>query len=141
MSRPRDYKVKEFIAVIPETCGIISTIANKLGVTRRAVYNYRAKFPEIAQAIEDERNRCVDTAESKIFAAVNEGEEWAVRFVLARLGRDRGWGLQGSGGPFPAITGTTIILLPDNNRPDQIVDAQTKLLSSGMDEDADWKED
>jgi hypothetical protein len=60
-------------------------------VAPQTIYNYRDKHPSVAEAIRAERGRVLDTAELVLFDAVHHKEEWACKYVLSHLGKDRGY--------------------------------------------------
>lgn len=71
--------------------GIMSTIAEKLGVTWHTAKSYVDKWPETIQAFEDERNRIVDMAESVLVKSIRNGDTQDAKWLLSRLGKDRGY--------------------------------------------------
>ena len=73
------------------TKGLLSLTAEKLGVTRRTIYNYIERYPELALVRDDAREKMVDTAELALESAVLEKQGWAVALVLKTLGRHRGY--------------------------------------------------
>lgn len=85
------YAPEEVIAAIRATKGIVSQAAKRLGCTARTVDNYAARWPEVAEALEEERRILVDTAEIQLMKLVQNGEWEAVKFVLKTVGKDRGY--------------------------------------------------
>lgn len=85
---------KEIIEALKATRGMQTLAADRLGVSRKTLYAYRQRWPEIDEEIETWRQRRVDTAEIALDKAVMSGESWAVTFILNCLGRDRGYGNQ-----------------------------------------------
>lgn len=75
--------------------GVITDVAEALGVDRSTIYNYKRTDPEIALLIERERDgerySMVHLAESIIMAQLLEGNADAAKFVLERLGKYNGW--------------------------------------------------
>lgn len=69
----------------------MSTIAEKLGVTWNTAKSYVNKWPETIQAFEDERNRIVDMAESVLVKSIRNGDTQDAKWLLSRLGKDRGY--------------------------------------------------
>lgn len=74
--------------------GIADAVRQKLGISRRAFYNYRQRWPEIQQAIDDELEVGLDAAESQLMKLVKQKDFRAIAFFLERRGRARGWGAQ-----------------------------------------------
>ncbi|MBE6368901.1 MAG: hypothetical protein E7056_01920 [Lentisphaerae bacterium] len=91
-------KMRRTKAEVLEACkgclGILEDARKQLGVSRRTFYNYRQRWPEVQQVIEDEQERGLDFAESKLLHLVKGGDFRAIAFYLERKGRHRGWGAQ-----------------------------------------------
>jgi len=87
----RQYSVHEVIDAIEGSFGIVTAIAQKLGCSRSTVYRYIDESVMVRQALEVERQRHVDLAEAKSLELIRAGDGSQVRFVLSRLGKDRGW--------------------------------------------------
>lgn len=88
---PPRYTVKEFLKAVEGSFGIKAVIARKLGCSRQTVDKYCKKHPTIREAIEQEREMLKDMAEGRLVKAVQDGEPWAVKYVLSTLGKDRGY--------------------------------------------------
>jgi len=74
--------------------GVLAPIYKKLGISRSAFYWYRKRYPEVEKFIQDELNRGLDYAESKLLELISEKDFRAISFYLERKGKDRGWGQQ-----------------------------------------------
>ncbi len=96
--------------------GNLTAAAKKLGVTRQCLYGWVKKRPELQDLRAEAGETLLDTAEDKIRRAVEQGEPWAIRFVLARKGRSRGWGNSLDIHTDPAHGKVVIVRLPDNGR-------------------------
>lgn len=83
--------VKEVAAALRKARGMVSVAARELGVSRRTIYNYRAKSPIVQEALEDSREHTTDVAELKLFEAITKGEPWAISLYLRTQGRHRGY--------------------------------------------------
>lgn len=90
MSRQR-YTAAQVIEAIEQSRGIKSAIAQRLGCHRHTVDNYIARYPTVARAYWEERERIVDTAEVKLLEKLKDGVDWAIKYVLSTLGKDRGY--------------------------------------------------
>jgi transposase len=88
---PEKASVKKILNAISGTGGLISAIAVKLGVHYHTVLNYEKKYESIRLAIEEERDRILDKAESNLFMRIKEGDEETSKWFLARKGRHRGY--------------------------------------------------
>lgn len=85
------YAPEEVIAAIRACKGIVTQAAKRLGCTPRTVDLYAARWPDVAEALEDERRVLIDTAEVQLWKSVNAGDWEAVKFVLKTLGKERGY--------------------------------------------------
>lgn len=88
--KPR-FTVQQVIDAINSTHGMVYLAAKALGCSHNTVYKYAKRHPTIQQAIDANRGRMLDTAESKLEAAIETGESWAVQFALRTLGKNRGY--------------------------------------------------
>jgi transposase-like protein len=92
MSRSPRYSVEEVVEAVRTAGGLVSVAARQLGCADQTIYNYRDRHSEVREAIELERERLVDAAESVIRHAVEvEHNLSAAFFVLKTLGRGRGF--------------------------------------------------
>jgi transposase len=88
---PEKASVKKILSAISGTGGLISAIAKKLGVHYHTVLNYEKRYESVKQAIEEERDKILDKAESNLFVRIKEGDEETSKWFLARKGRHRGY--------------------------------------------------
>jgi hypothetical protein len=88
--KPR-YTAQDMINALRKTRGMVYRAADELGCSHTTVYNYMDRYPTVAREFERQRGLFLDTAESKLEDAVQEGKEWAIRFSLSMLGADRGY--------------------------------------------------
>lgn len=85
------YKPEVIVEALNQSNGLISLAARRIGCDRATIYNYRKRFPEVAQAITDQREQMTDVAELSLFNQVKNGEAWAVCFYLKTQGKERGY--------------------------------------------------
>ena len=85
------YTAAQIIEAIRGTRGIKAAIARKLGCHRDTVDSYLKRYTTAADAYWHERQEIVDTAEVQLLVKLNEGDGPTIRFVLATLGKDRGY--------------------------------------------------
>lgn len=75
--------------------GVITDVADALGVDRSTIYNYKRTDPELATLIERERDgerySMVHLAESIVMKQLLSGDVDIAKFVLERLGKHNGW--------------------------------------------------
>ena len=84
---------KRIIEELVKTGGLITPVSESLHVDRGTIINWRAEDPEFDAACAETMEMFLDTAESKLFAAVRRGNLKAVKFFLERKGRSRGYDL------------------------------------------------
>lgn len=101
---------------IPGTSGVLSELARRLGVSRQTVYTWINDYPEVSEAIEQERQIVLDLAESAIYRAVEGGDLSAAKYLLSTRGKDRGFSTRQEVAAEIQQTGQVIIHLPHNNR-------------------------
>lgn len=84
---------KRIEAAIPGSRGMITTIANRVGLTRVTVYKflYREENQDLFELIEQERETLLDFAESKLVGAIDKGDVAAIKFYLSTQGKKRGY--------------------------------------------------
>lgn len=95
LNRPRfsneKYPPAKIIEAVRASRGMIATAARLLGCSRQTIYDAIARHPEINSVVAGERELMLDTAELKLMEAVEDGEAWAVKFMLATQGQSRGY--------------------------------------------------
>lgn len=92
MAGKRRYTKDEVAAALREKRGLVSLAAGALGCAPQTVYEYAKKYPEVQQAIDDARDKLVDSAELRLVEAIEKkGEPWAIALVLKTLGKKRGY--------------------------------------------------
>lgn len=82
---------EEFAVMLEKAGGFKSRVAQQLGVSTSAICHRikRSKFlTETCLTIEE---RILDLAEASLIKAAQNGEPWAVQFILKCKGRKRGW--------------------------------------------------
>lgn len=81
----------DYIKAIRDHHGIVSVVADALGVDRSAVYKMRDRHPTVATALEEARERMTDTVESKLLQRIDAGDTTAIIFYLKTQGKARGY--------------------------------------------------
>lgn len=82
----------DFIAQAIESChGNVFATAKKLNTSRRTIYNYLERYPELEKVRNEARDGFLDKAESILYRKVEEGETTPLIFYLKTQGRHRGW--------------------------------------------------
>ena len=88
---PERYTAEQMIEAIQAAKGLKSVAARRLGCSWLTVHNYCRRHPTVQQAYDETRQQLVDLAEGKLIVEVNRGMWPAIKWVLATLGKDRGW--------------------------------------------------
>lgn len=111
------YTAAEVIDALERARGIKAVAAKILGCTRQTVERYAKRYATVAQACRQARETLVDVAEGQLVKSVDAGEWPAVRYVLATLGKSRGYAerteITGAAG------GDITIYLPSKEREEQ----------------------
>jgi hypothetical protein len=92
MGKPHRYSAQQVIEALRACKGMVSLTAKRLGCSDDTVQNYCKKFASVQAAKDSARTELLDLAELKLWAAVQDGQPWAIPFVLRTIGRDRGYG-------------------------------------------------
>lgn len=71
--------------------GIYTNLAARLSVTRETAVKYIREDEDLRLAFQQEREAMIDRAENKLADQIDSGEQWAVKFILATLGKNRGY--------------------------------------------------
>ena len=85
------YKAADFIAAIPGSAGIISTIAGRVGCDWHTAKKYVTQFPTVAEAYADECEKVTDLAELEVIKSIKAGNTQDAKWYLTMKGRDRGY--------------------------------------------------
>lgn len=87
--------IAEYEDAIVKSNGVYSNVAKILGVTYAAAWNKIRKNPRLFELMRQQREILVDSAENVVIEAMNKSDSESVsvaKWILARIGRDRGWG-------------------------------------------------
>lgn len=103
---------------IEGTYGNLSHAAQKLGVSRQAVYNYVNKHDDIKELLEQEREAMLDIAENNLFLNVQDRDNTAIIFLLKTQGKKRGYIERAEIEHSGELKQEVMIYLPDNGRGD-----------------------
>lgn len=85
------YKSKSGEKKESSSFGNVTAISNRLGVSRRTVYNYIERWKTVADAIDDERERRKDFVEDKMFQRIISGSDTMIIFFAKTQMKDRGY--------------------------------------------------
>lgn len=85
---------KKFTEAVDGSLGLISNIAARLKVNRLTVYRFLDNNPDMRELVMLEKDKIVERAETGLFKRINEGDWNAIRYILNRLGKDKGYTLK-----------------------------------------------
>lgn|SRR3990167_1003026 len=88
---PKRITAEMAIEAIKDSRGFVTTVAKRLGCQRNQVYRMLRDYPTVRQAMDDEREKLKDFAESKLFKMIDDEVPAAVLFYLKTQARDRGY--------------------------------------------------
>src|SRR5262245_20873757 len=81
--------IPQIVAAIKQCQGKVTLAAQRLGIAPNEIRALADAHPEIKEAIEEALSRFQETAELAFERAVINGETWAVREAIKRMGRSR----------------------------------------------------
>lgn len=85
----------KMIDAVLDSGGNLSEAAAEIGCSIQTIYNYRDKYPDVAEAITHAREEhdcdLLDTAEKKLKEHLEDGAAWAIKYVLSTKGKVRGY--------------------------------------------------
>lgn len=79
------------IDALNKTKGAVYLAAKSLECSHTAIYNYIAKYPDIAELKEYYDEEVSDIAVLKLRDSVIKGEPWAIKYQLSTKGKSRGY--------------------------------------------------
>lgn len=91
MAKKLEYTAEQFIKAIPNTGGIITAIARKVGCDWYTAKRYITGHASVKRAYDAERETIKDVVESSLITKAKEGEAWAVKYYLSTQAKDRGY--------------------------------------------------
>ena len=78
------YTASQFIAAIPGTGGIVSTIADRVGCRWETAKKYIDSYATVQQAYQDECERISDLATSTVLKAIRDGDVPTAKWWLTK---------------------------------------------------------
>ena len=82
---------EKFKEALKGTGGIMIKIADRLQVSRQAVYDFCKRYADMEKARQSEEEKILDIGENSLFAKAKAGEPWAVKMLLSTKGKKRGY--------------------------------------------------
>lgn len=90
----RNFTKKLVLKAIKDSYGVVGTVAGRLDCDWNTAKRYIDKWPETQQAILDERESYLDLTENQCIERIKQGDGQMIRFVLATVGKKRGYGTE-----------------------------------------------
>ena len=87
MGRRKLFLTQQFIDAIPNTGGIISSIAKKVGCDWKTASRYIANYPTVAKAYENECAGIDDLAVSTVIKSIRDGDVATAKWWLGKKRR------------------------------------------------------
>jgi hypothetical protein len=91
MAGADQYRAADFIAAIPGSGGIVTTIAKRVGCAWHTAKKYIDGYPTVKRIYDDECEGVLDLAEVKLIEAIKGGELAAIKYYLSTKGKGRGY--------------------------------------------------
>jgi hypothetical protein len=91
MAKKNGFTAAQVIDALEKGEGYVSKTASLLGCSPRTVYNYRDRFPTVAEAWAGIRERRHDFVENKLHMLIKDGNVAATIFYLKTQAKDRGY--------------------------------------------------
>jgi len=90
--RRHKFTVSEMKEALQASRGLVSVAAMSLQCSRVTIYKYINRHPLLQETMDDQREILVDRATKGLWDKLEESDWGAIKFVLERLGKDRGFG-------------------------------------------------
>ena len=91
MANKNKYTIEQIKDAITKAGGFISIACKSLGCTRKTIYNYLDKYPELKEQVSDIREHYLDIAEASLIQKVKDGNTPELIFYLKTQGKKRGY--------------------------------------------------
>ena len=91
MANTNRYTKEQIKDAITKAGGFISIACKSLSCTRKTIYNYLDKYPELKDVVNDIREQYLDIAEASLIKKVKDGATAELIFYLKTQGRKRGY--------------------------------------------------
>ena len=91
MPNKNKYTEEQIKDALVKAGGFISIACKSLGCTRKTIYNYMDKFPELKDVVKDIREQYLDIAEAALIKNVKDGKSSDIKYFLNTQGKKRGY--------------------------------------------------
>jgi len=82
MAAPKGYNASDYRDAIKQAKGNVTEAAEALNVSRTAVYDAIRRWKTVREELHKWRQTAITEAEGRLFDAMREDEEWAIRMIL-----------------------------------------------------------
>ena len=113
----RNFTKKVVLAAIKDSYGVVGTVAKHLKCDWTTAKKYIEKWPETTQAMADARESYLDMTENACIDRINAGDGQMIRFVLATLGKKRGYGTEDAASDTSGATDTEVNISVNGGEP------------------------
>lgn len=113
----RNFTKKVVLAAIKDSYGVVGTVAKHLKCDWTTAKKYIEKWPETTQAMADARESYLDMTENACIDRINAGDGQMIRFVLATLGKKRGYGTEDAATDNGGATDTEVNISVNGGEP------------------------
>ncbi len=87
----KGYSMNTVLEAIEGSGGVMLGISKRLGCNWDTARRYVNKWETTRKAFDAEKQKILDLAESTVYKAIKDGDVQSAKWVLATLGRDRGF--------------------------------------------------
>lgn len=91
MAGRNHYTVPQIIAALHEADGYVSKTASLLGCSVKTIYNYRDRYPTVANTWSDIKEQRHDFVENSLHRQIKAGNVTAIIFYLKTQAQSRGY--------------------------------------------------
>ena len=91
MANKNRYTQEQIKDAIIKAGGFISIACKSLDCTRKTIYNYMDKYPELKEVVIDIREQYLDVAEAALIKNVKDGKSSDIKYFLNTQGKKRGY--------------------------------------------------
>lgn len=90
----KQHTIEQMAEALTMSHGYVSAAAQILELTPAAIYKRIKENKKLRDLLKEIAESKLDIAENKLVTAVNNGEPWAIKYLLENKGRERGYGKQ-----------------------------------------------
>jgi len=91
MANKNKYTEDQIKDALTKAGGFISIACKSLNCTRKTIYNYIDKFPDLKDVVKDIREQYLDIAEAALIKNVKDGKSSDIKYFLNTQGKKRGY--------------------------------------------------